>query len=89
MVRTAQTDDPAAVFAEGVQIIGSGSATARLLGVTQPTIWRWLQAKKPCPAEHVAIFAEATGIPKSRIRPDLYGDQLPSVVPDRSEGVRA
>lgn len=75
-----ENDDPGAVFAEGVQIIGSGSATARLLGVTQPTIWRWLKAKKACPAEFVAIFSEATGIPKGRIRPDLYADQ-PSMHP--------
>ncbi|WP_366509169.1 YdaS family helix-turn-helix protein [uncultured Sphingomonas sp.] len=77
---TTEHDDPGMVFAEGVQIIGSGSATARLLGVTQPTIWRWLKAKKACPAEHVAIFAEATGIPRRRLRPDLYADQ-PSIFP--------
>lgn len=83
---TIEHDDPGTVFAEGVQIIGSGSATARLLGVTQPTIWRWLKAKKPCPAEHVAIFAEATGISRGRLRPDLYADQ-PSISPaDRTVG---
>lgn len=89
MVGKANTDDPADVFAEGVGIIGSGSATARLFGVTQPTIWRWLKGRKPCPAEHVAIFEEATGIPKRRIRPDLYGDHQPLLSADGGKGTRA
>lgn len=70
-------DDPARVFAEGVEIIGSGAAAARLLGVTQPTVWRWLKGRKPCPAEHVAVFSGATGIPRARVRPDLFAEKEP------------
>jgi DNA-binding transcriptional regulator YdaS (Cro superfamily) len=33
---------------------GGQSAYARLLGVSQPTVWAWKEQKKPLPAEHAS-----------------------------------
>lgn len=70
---TATSDDPAAVFAESIRVIGNPTKAARMFGVSQPTVWRWLKARKWCPAEQVATVSAATGIPKADLRPDLYG----------------
>lgn len=82
-------NDPADEFRLGVDVVGGQAATARLLEVTQPTIWRWLKSRKLCPAEHVAVFEQATGIDRRRLRPDLFGDPLAIAAPDASEGAPA
>lgn len=75
MSRTTKGTDrtPAGEFRRGVDIVGGQAATARLLGVAQPTVWRWLQGNKSCPAEHVAVFEQATSIDRKKLRPDLFG----------------
>lgn len=64
---------------EAVSIIGSQAATARLLGVAQPSVWKWLDRAKELPAQHVRAVEAATGIAKEELRPDLYGP--PPLVP--------
>lgn len=59
-------------FAEAVRIIGSQSATARLVGKRQSTIYARLKSRKPIWAEDVLAVAEASGVSKERLRPDLY-----------------
>lgn len=71
-----QSDSPAEAFAEGVEIVGGQAPTARLLNVSQPTVWRWLRKGKGCPADHVPVFSEATGISKERLRPELFGHRV-------------
>ncbi len=44
----------------------------RLLGLAQPSIWAWVDKKKPLPAEHVLAVEAATGISRHDLRPDLY-----------------
>lgn len=44
----------------------------RLLGVSQPTVWEWLNKGKSLPAEHVLAVEAATGVPKEQLRPDIY-----------------
>jgi DNA-binding transcriptional regulator YdaS (Cro superfamily) len=51
---------------------GGQSAYARLLGVSQPTVWAWKEQKKPLPAEHVLLTERDTGISRHELRPDLY-----------------
>lgn len=51
---------------------GSQSALARMIGVTQRAVWRWLHEQKPLPAEHVLTVEAKTGIAKELLRPDLY-----------------
>lgn len=55
-----------------VQIISSQSATGRLLGVTQATVWKWLNKSKLLPAEHVLKVEAATGVSRYDLRPDIY-----------------
>lgn len=52
--------------------VGSQSAMARLLGIAQPSVWRWLARELPLPAEHVLKVERETGISRHDLRPDLY-----------------
>ena len=63
---------PAAVLRKAVDQLGSQGAMARLLGVSQPSVWRWLDRAKPLPAEHVLTVEAETGISRHELRPDLY-----------------
>ena len=47
---------------------GGISALARALGIRHNAIYSW----KRVPAERVLAVEEATGIPRSDLRPDLY-----------------
>lgn len=57
---------------EAIGVIGSQSATARLLKVTQGAVSKWLSGQKPLAAEHVLAVEAATGVSKHRLRPDIY-----------------
>jgi DNA-binding transcriptional regulator YdaS (Cro superfamily) len=50
---------------------GGFSALGRAIGVKYQSIQRW----KKIPAERVLAVERATGIPKERLRPDLYRSQ--------------
>lgn len=74
---------------EAVNVIGSQAATARLLGIAQPSVWKWLDRSKELPAEHVRAVSAATGIPPEELRPDLFG-AVPAAHPnDEIEGAPA
>lgn len=52
---------------------GSQSALARICGVTQPTVWGWINAgRKMLPGEYVLSVERATGVSRHDLRPDLY-----------------
>lgn len=51
---------------------GSQSAMARICGVGQPAVWKWLQSGKRLPAEHVLTVERETGVSKHLLRPDIY-----------------
>lgn len=61
-----------AALREAVEAVGSQSAIARLLEVTQGAVSKWLSGQKPLPAEHVLAVEAATGVSKYRLRPDIY-----------------
>jgi DNA-binding transcriptional regulator YdaS (Cro superfamily) len=50
---------------------GRGSRLARDLGVTPGAVWQW--ASDQVPAERIFKVSELTGIPLSKLRPDLVG----------------
>lgn len=54
---------------------------ARTLGVNKATVTRWSQGDVP--AENVLTVERATGIPREKIRPDIYPPE--DVLPFRSE----
>lgn len=45
---------------------------ARLLDLSQPTVWNWLKKGQSLPAEHVLKVEAATGVSRHDLRPDLY-----------------
>lgn len=51
---------------------GSQSALSRALGVSQPTVWRWLQSSRRMPAEHVLRAEAFFGVSRHLLRPDIY-----------------
>lgn len=55
-----------------VDIVGSQSAFARLCGVSQTAVWKWLQSGKRLPAEHVLTVEAETGVSRHLLRPDIY-----------------
>ena len=51
---------------------GGQSALARICGVSQPSVWRWLNRGVRVTAEAVLTIEAATGISRHDLRPDLY-----------------
>lgn len=81
--------DLATPLAAAVREAGSQSAFGRIINRSQSTVYQWLLDDKPLPAEYVAVVSEATGIPKDRLRPDLFGDVAIAGPDLRSDSVRA
>jgi DNA-binding transcriptional regulator YdaS (Cro superfamily) len=48
------------------------NAVARALGLTPAAITQW----KTIPVEHVVAVSQATGIPREKLRPDLYAGMV-------------
>jgi DNA-binding transcriptional regulator YdaS (Cro superfamily) len=61
---------------------GSQSAFARLLGVGQPAVWKWLQSSKRLPPQHVLAAERETGVSRHLLRPDIYPPETPSPSPN-------
>ena len=52
---------------------GNQSELARICGVTQPTVWGWLnKGRGLLPPEYVLKVETATGISRHQLRPDIY-----------------
>lgn len=51
---------------------GSLSQMARDLDVPQPTLWKWKNASKRLPAEHVLAAERLYGVSRHDLRPDIY-----------------
>lgn len=58
---------------------GSQQAFADILGVSQPTVWRWLNQSKRIPAEYVLRVEAATGVSRHLLRPDIYPRETVSI----------
>ena len=59
-------------LAEAVRSAGGQSSFARLISRNQSTVYDWLRLDKPLPAELCATVEEATGVPRERLRPDIF-----------------
>ena len=70
---------------EAFRSTGGVSELARRLGISQPSVSAWSRI----PAERVAAVEAATGIPRHKLRPDLYGENLSVSEPDEIEAARA
>ncbi|WP_132910251.1 YdaS family helix-turn-helix protein [Sphingomonas sp. BK235] len=63
---------PQEALREAVERAGGQSATARLVGVSQTAVWKWITEAKVLPAEHVLAVERATGVSRHLLRPDIY-----------------
>ena len=70
-----------------VEAIGSQSALARLLGITQSAVSKWIDRGQPLPAEHVLAVERETGISRHELRPDIYPPESPAAPRDRASGL--
>jgi len=64
-----------AALREAIEAIGSQSAMARLLRVTQGAVSKWVSGRRPLAAEHVLAVEAETGVSRYRLRPDIYGPE--------------
>jgi len=60
---------------------GNQSAFERETGVKQQTLSYWLKHNRPVSPQFARGVANATGIPASRLRPDIYPEPTSSVLP--------
>ena len=61
-----------------IQAVGGVSELARRVGISQPSVSNWDKV----PAERVLAVEAATGVPRMRLRPDLYREQPVANVDD-------
>src|SRR6476619_2967586 len=61
-----------------IQAVGGVSELARRVGISQPSVSNWDKV----PAERVLAVEAATGVPRMRLRPDLYREQPTTKVDD-------
>jgi TorA maturation chaperone TorD len=69
---------------EAIRVAGGVGALARKIGIAQPSVSNWSRI----PAERVIAIEDATGVPRTVLRPDLYGG-LPAVPTDDVDVARA
>jgi TorA maturation chaperone TorD len=58
---------------EAIRAAGGVGALARKIGISQPSVSNWSRI----PAERVVAIEAATGVDRSVLRPDLYGERHP------------
>lgn len=57
-----------------VELAGGQSALARMIGVRQGYIWKWLQSGMPSPKYCLAIERVTFGkVTRYQLRPDVFG----------------
>lgn len=54
---------------------------ADAFGVSQPTVWRWINQSKQLPPQHVIAAEAATGVSRHALRPDIYPVEVPHAPP--------
>ena len=62
---------------DGLQVAldkaGSQSRLAEVCGVTQPTVWGWInKGRNKLPAEYVLTVERELGVSRHLLRPDIY-----------------
>lgn len=63
--------DLRAAVEEAERAAGSGAKLARALGLKRQAIYQWDRI----PSGHVLKVEELTGVPRHRLRPDLYPEE--------------
>ena len=68
---------PESALVLAIEKVGSQGAMARLLGISQPAVWKWVNGGKQLPPEFVLAVEAATGISRHDLRPDIYPIETP------------
>lgn len=76
-------------LALAVRAVGSQSGYARLTGQSQGNVYRALAIGGEVRDKDVVVVAAATGIPREKLRPDLFGQPEATQPTDRYNGERA
>jgi len=63
---------PIDALKHAIEHVGSQAAFARVCGVTQAAVWKWISGGKPLPPQHVIAVETATGVSRHQLRPDIY-----------------
>lgn len=60
---------------KAVELAGSQTALARLIGVSQGLIWQWCNGRLRVPAERCCDIERAAGgrVTRAQLRPDVFG----------------
>ena len=69
---------------EAIRVAGGVGALAQKIGISQPSVSNWARV----PAERVVAVEAATGVARTTLRPDLYGEQ-PADAIDEVDAARA
>jgi TorA maturation chaperone TorD len=72
-------------LSEAIRAVGGVSELARRIGISQPSVSNWDRI----PAERVAAVEEATGVERTKLRPDLFEAGDDAVPLDETEAARA
>ncbi|SRR5579885_282943 len=72
-------------LAEAFRSTGGVSELARRLGISQPSVSAWTRV----PADRVAAVEAVTGVPRRRLRPDLYDENFSMDEADEIDAARA
>jgi TorA maturation chaperone TorD len=70
---------------DAIRVAGGVSELARRIGISQPAVTNWDRV----PAERVLAVEAATGVPRIRLRPDLYAESPMPVEVDDVDAARA
>ncbi|ASD79134.1 transcriptional regulator [Burkholderia gladioli] len=69
---------------QAIQIAGSQSALARLIGKKQPHVHKWLHSTQPMRPENCVLVGSATGIPYREFRPDDWSSIWPELATEEA-----
>ncbi|HEV3185516.1 MAG TPA: molecular chaperone TorD family protein [Xanthobacteraceae bacterium] len=70
---------------QAIRAAGGASELARRLGISQPSVSNW----ERIPAERVTAIAEATGVDRALLRPDLFAERPAGAAVDETDAARA
>ena len=61
---------------KAIGLAGGQTQLAKMIGVSQPRMWNWLNRDKTVPGEYVRPICEAVNnqVLPSELRPDIFGD---------------
>jgi DNA-binding transcriptional regulator YdaS (Cro superfamily) len=67
---------PYEALCEALESAGSQSELARIAGVSQTAVWKWIQTSKRVSHTCVLRIEDATGVSRHFLRPDIYPASL-------------